>query len=179
VRWLRNKWFFLAGITSLGFALDIVTKHMAVAGLTPGQPVHLVGDVFGLVLVYNRGAVFGIDPAHWLPGFPVNLFFIIFSLIAVAVVGLYYRAIAGHDAVARWGLAFILPGALGNVLDRVIAPGRGVVDFCMMNLHFPPFDPWPIFNAADAYVTVGVGLILLSIVRDEWARYRQRAASGS
>lgn len=65
----------------------------------------------------------------------------------------------------HWGVALITPGALGNLFDRLVYPARGVVDFIMVDLGFPPFNPWPIFNIADIYITVGVAIILFEFIR--------------
>ncbi len=163
----RHPWVFLIVVTVVGFVLDIATKRWAVAGLEPREQVRLIGNVLSLVLVYNTGGVFGLDPRELMPWLPLNPFFYVFNVIAIGIVLFYYRMVRGKDMLAQWGLALILPGALGNAADRVLHPARGVVDFIMVDLGVWPADPWPIFNFADIYVTVGVGIIIASIIRDE------------
>jgi signal peptidase II len=70
----------------------------------------------------------------------------------------------------HWALAIILPGALGNLFDRIIHPGLGVVDFIKMDLKFWPFNPWPVFNLADLFVTIGVGLMIACFLLEERRR---------
>jgi signal peptidase II len=65
----------------------------------------------------------------------------------------------------RWGLTLILPGALGNLFDRIVHSQLGVVDFIKIGLSETTF--WPIFNMADVYVTIGVGLICCNFILEE------------
>ncbi len=176
--WTRkHKWFFFAIVAVIGFALDMLTKRWAVATLAAGEQVRLLGDVLSLVLVYNKGGIFGLDPRRLVPNLPVDLFFYAFSVIAIIIVTVYYRAMASRDTFARWGLALVMPGALGNLFDRVVHPQLGVVDFIMVNLHVPPADPWPVFNFADIYLTVGVLMILTGVMREEWLRSKNAKQS--
>jgi signal peptidase II len=151
-------------VTAVGLLADLWTKHSAARALADGHIVHCLGDVVQLVLVFNKVAVFGIDPARIMHGFSVGRVFPFFNLIAAAVLIIYYRFLKRTDLLLHWSLAFILPGALGNLSDRLLHPGRGVVDFIMVNLGFPPFNPWPIFNVADAWVTIGIALMIASFL---------------
>jgi len=171
---VKYKWAILALIAVVGCVVDIYTKHLAATSLSMGHTVPVVGQYLQFLLVYNKGAIFGIDPRHYVPGIPMNLLFYIFSAIAIVILVVYYRALPKHDAVSHWGVAAILPGALGNLYDRVVHPQLGVVDFIRLGVSERIY--WPIFNMADVYVTVGVGLILLSFLVDERRRVRAAAA---
>ena len=61
----------------------------------------------------------------------------------------------------KLGYAFILAGALGNILDRAI--NGFVIDF--IYIHYKDFY-WPAFNFADIYISIGVLIILLQIIND-------------
>lgn len=167
VRLFKNKWSFFGLVTITGLALDLFTKHLAVANLLQGVPVAVMGERLSWLLVYNKGALFGIKPQNYLPGFPVHWFFVIFSIIAVVVLIVYYRSMCSKDWWSRSALAILMAGALGNFMDRVLAPGRGVVDFICVNLGFAPFNPWPIFNIADIYISVGIGIMLITMLRED------------
>lgn len=169
----KHPWVFLALVAVVGTAIDVLTKSWAVHAIQPREQIHIIGNLLSFVLVHNRGAIFGIDPRALIPGFPVNVFFTVFNLIAVSLIVFYYNAVKGRDQIAQWGLAIVVPGAFGNLSDRLLRPAQGVVDFIMVDLGFPPADPWPVFNFADIYVSVGVGLILLSMLRDEMRRRGQ------
>ena len=95
----------------------------------------------------------------------------------VAAIGLFYYLYKSkeRDLPLRLGLAFILAGALGNLIDRAFygvifdyAPllyGRVVdfiqVEFWDFTLFGNTYETWPIFNIADSSVTIGVAIILL------------------
>ncbi|MBD3393667.1 MAG: signal peptidase II [Chitinivibrionales bacterium] len=165
-----RKWILFVLVTVAGLFLDWLTKWLVVETCVPGVPVSLVGSFLEVLLVFNRGGLFGIDPRGWLPGFPVNWFFYVFSAAAVVLLVVYYRNLRRSRWPMYLGISLIMPGALGNLLDRVLHPDRGVVDFVKCDLGFWPFNPWPIWNLADAYITVGVVLILSELVREELSR---------
>ncbi|MBN1127580.1 MAG: signal peptidase II [Chitinispirillaceae bacterium] len=167
---IKHRWWMLFGVTAAGFALDQWTKALAVRHLSGGTVKQLIGEHLELVLVYNRAAVFGLDPRKIISDFPIDLFFTVATIIAIVVMVLYYRHLKRTEIAMHWGLALVLPGALGNLFDRLLHPGRGVVDFIKADLNVRPFDPWPVFNLADAWVTMGVAVMIGAFVVDEMKR---------
>lgn len=172
-----RKWVFFWVVSAVGVTLDLFTKFLADTRLPLGRPVDIVGEKVQLLLVHNKAAVFGLDPRHLIPGFPLNLVFLIFSVLAVIILLVYYHRLPSGERLTRWGIALIMPGALGNMFDRVMHPQRGVVDFLKVGISEEVY--WPIFNFADIYVTVGVGLVLLVFVREEMSRGRHNEAASS
>jgi signal peptidase II len=170
---IKHRWILLAIVAAVGFIIDWWTKYLAARHLSSYTPLPVAGDWLELVLVYNKGAVFGLDPRHLVPGFPVNLFFTVFHVLAVIILALYYRYLKSSDRLMHWALAVILPGALGNLYDRIVHPAQGVVDFVKMDLRVWPFNPWPVFNMADAFVTIGVGLMIVCFIVED--RRRKKA----
>ncbi len=130
----------------LAFAVDLVTKLVAVAELTDHAPISLVPRVLDLQLIRNPGAAFGLAAGGT----------IIFTLVAGAVV-VFILATARRLRSRGWAvsLGLLLGGALGNLGDRLFrdpGPLRGhVVDWIHLT-------HWPIFNVADSCIVVG-GLI--------------------
>lgn len=159
-----KKWVLLSIISFGGVIIDWYTKYLASHQLQTGVPVPVIGKYLQLMLIYNTGGVFGINPKAWFPWFQVNLFFYIVSTFAILLLIIYYKGIDPKAVLTRWGIAVIMPGALGNLVDRILWPHRGVVDFLKMDLGFAPFNPWPIFNMADVYITIGIAVILLDMV---------------
>jgi signal peptidase II len=159
---LKNKWTLMVLVTAIGFTLDLVTKNLAATHLAAGRQVNIVGELLSFLLVFNKAAIFGLDPRHLVAWFPLNGFFSIFSVVAMILLVIYYASLKKPDWVLFWGLSLIMPGALGNFFDRTIYSSRGVVDF--IRLGISPEIYWPIFNCADMYITFGVGLILLSML---------------
>ncbi|GIU83309.1 MAG: lipoprotein signal peptidase [Acidimicrobiales bacterium] len=130
-------------------AVDQLTKQWALEELADG-PVHLFWTV-ELRLVRNSGAAFGIGRGLG----PV------LSLVAVAVLIMLSRSVRDVRGVtASVSLGMIFGGAAGNLLDRLLRGGEGllrgeVVDFVDLGW-------WPVFNVADASVVCGVALFLLA-----------------
>ncbi len=139
-------------VAALVVVLDLWTKAVAVDRLVLGQPVSIVGDNVRLTLVYNTGTVWGLFPGNRIP-------FIVFSVVAIGVIlWMFWRTpvAGGWHTVA---MALLLGGALGNLHDRVRA--GEVTDFIQVGVggHY-----WPVFNVADSAITVGVTLLLASLM---------------
>jgi signal peptidase II len=133
-------------------ALDQLTKWWAVTTLASG-PIDVFGSTVQFALARNSGSAFSL-----FQGFTPVL-----AVVAVIIIVVLIRML--RSASDRWtilGLALVLGGALGNLVDRLFrSPGflRGeVIDFISVGW-------WPTFNIADAALTVGVVLI---IVRSFW-----------
>jgi signal peptidase II len=167
---IKHRWWLLVIVAAVGFFIDWWTKYLAAKHLSSFETYRLAGDWLELVLVYNKGAVFGLDPRHLIPGFPVNMFFTVFHVLAVIILVAYYRYLKHYDRLMHWALAVILPGALGNLFDRIMHPAIGVVDFIKMDLRVWPFNPWPVYNMADAFVTIGVGLMIACFIIEDRRR---------
>lgn len=148
--------------------IDLPFLGIALRGMHYGESIPLIGDFLRLTYIENPGMAFGID----LGG---KLFFSLFSLVASAAI-LYYLYRARNEGTGfRIALAMILGGALGNLIDRIFYAvlfhqgalfyGRVVdfvdVDFFNINVLRYSMSRWPVFNVADASVTVGVILLLI------------------
>lgn len=122
---------------------DCGTKELAEQALVPGVPREAVGDLVRWTLSYNVGPALGLPAA---PG--VRLALGLLGLVAVAWV---VRSARGRPG--RWGVALALigAGALGNALQRLLAP-RGVVDFIDVGYGTHRFF---IFNVADVALFAG------------------------
>jgi signal peptidase II len=171
---VQHKWKIFIGITITGFFFDWLTKYFAVTDLKYGVQVPVIGSVLQWQLIYNQGALFGINPRALMPSFPVTNFFYVLSGLAMILILLYYRHSEARAILSQWGICLIMPGAVGNLFDRIIRPGLGVVDFIRVDLGFRPFHPWPIFNLADAYITVGLSLIILDLILQERSAARKK-----
>jgi signal peptidase II len=95
-------------------------------------------------------------------------------LVTLALV-VWLLRLQHRERLLAAGLALVIGGALGNLIDRVIY--GHVVDFIQVYLPFIPlrlFNPWPAFNVADSAITLGVILLLIETLRGE---QHERAAS--
>ena len=139
----RRRVGLLFVIAAAVFAADVITKIVAVAALTPGHEVKVIGSLLTLDLVRNSGAAFSFGPGMT----------IVFTLIAVGVIFFIVRTSRRLYSMA-WAvtIGLLLGGAAGNLADRLLrAPGvfRGeVVDWIQL-------PHWPVFNVADSCIVCG------------------------
>lgn len=145
---------------------DQVSKYLIKADFAgnPYKVVPVIKNFFTLRFVKNQGAVWGIfsDPSHTLmPKIITGL-----SILALTVVFYFFLKIA---ADCRWellALSFIMGGALGNIIDRIMQ-GYVVdfIDILIINYH------WPTFNIADSFISIGVILLIISIWRGKCTQF--------
>ena len=145
------RWLVLAAIVVL---LDQATKALVLSAFRPGEALP-VTPFFSLVLAFNTGAAFSFLAGaggwqRWL--------FAGIAAIAAIVIGALLRR--GGDRIYCLGLALILGGALGNLVDR-LALGK-VVDFLLF--HYAGWH-YPAFNLADSAITVGAALLIIDSFR--------------
>jgi signal peptidase II len=139
------------------------------------RSITLCKDSLSIVLAYNRGGAWGLLAGA--PDVVRRPFFLGVSLVAIAFIVSLYRKIQSGQWALRWGLPFVLGGALGNLSDRITRVG--VVDFIdyrakwveLMNRLIARIvkdwivtDHWPTFNVADIAICVGVGLMALDVL---------------
>lgn len=134
------------------FGVDQGIKAIVEGSLRVGEGVTLVPGFLSLTHIKNDGGAFGILGGS-------QLVLLAGSAVAVGVV-LWMLLSGPGSRAATYGCGLILGGAAGNLLDRLTA--GEVTDY----VHF---SFWYIFNAADAAITVGVGLLLISAFRPERA----------
>jgi signal peptidase II len=130
---------------------DQLTKFLIAQWLSYGQSSPVTG-FFDLVLVYNPGAAFSFLADH--SGWQRWFFIVLTSTVSVWLVVLIRRHAA--EKVLPLGLALILGGAIGNLIDRVVL--GAVVDFLYFHVGSHGF---PAFNVADSAITLGVVLMLI------------------
>ena len=107
-----------------------------------------------LAHIHNFGISFGLFSGL----FPSWFFILIGCMIIIFLFSLLLKS---KNILEKLGYTFILAGALGNILDRVI--NGFVIDF--IYIHYKDFY-WPAFNFADIYISIGVLIILLQIIND-------------
>jgi signal peptidase II len=144
-------------IAAVLVVVDQATKAIVRARFDLHESVTIIPGFLDLTRVHNTGAAFGLLNAADFPFKSVVL--VLVAAAALAGVAFYAAMLPVEQWLARIGLAFILGGAAGNLIDRITA--GYVVDFVDVywrNWHF-----WA-FNVADAAITVGVGLMILDLL---------------
>jgi signal peptidase II len=130
--------------------LDQLTKWWILDAVMRPPRVIEVSPFFNVVLVWNRGASFGLfgDGGAWAP-------WALVALAAAIAAGLGVWLWRTKSRFAALALGLVIGGALGNVVDRLRF--GAVVDF--LDFHLGS-QHWPAFNVADSAITVGVVMLL-------------------
>ena len=142
------RWFALAAAIVVA---DQLTKWAVLANFAYGERLPVTG-FFNLVLAFNKGAAFSMfaQGAGW-----QRPILIAFALAASGIVGYLIVRNPGKRLFCL-GLALILGGALGNLIDRVrFGYVVDFLDFHALGWH------WPAFNVADSGITVGAVILIL------------------
>jgi len=154
LRWL---WVSLVVIVS-----DQMTKLWAESYLAGRRPVSLAPHL-DFRLAYNQGAAFSFlsEAGGW-----QRWFFSVIAVVVSVVLALWLRRLGPDERLTAFGVALVIGGALGNLIDRV-AYGH-VIDF--IDVYYDQTLHWPAFNVADSAITVGVALLLLDSFRQSRSR---------
>ena len=161
------KWYALALAVLIS---DQATKLWADSQLSYASPENIFPG-FNLTLVYNPGAAFSFlgDAGGWQRWLFTGL------AVAVSIYIIYWiRQLKPNEHTQGLGLGLILGGAIGNLIDRVLY--GHVIDF--FDAYYPsqeclPFFysmggqtcHWPVFNIADMGISIGAGLLIISVLR--------------
>jgi signal peptidase II len=148
-------------LSLLVIVADRIVKLWMIHHFAPLERVHVL-KVLDIILTYNTGAAFSFlaDASGW-----QRWLFVVLALgVSAALIVWMRRLDARVHGLLACGLALIVGGALGNMIDR-IASGR-VVDF--IHVHWGAHY-FPAFNIADSAITIGAALLLL----DAWHESRR------
>lgn len=157
-----RAYVFLAAIAGIVLALDQWSKYLVRTQLALGEtwnPLTFLEPIARIVHWNNTGAAFGLLPSAG------TIFTIVAIGVTVAILYYFPRVPEAHVAV-RIALALQLGGAVGNLVDRILI--GTVTDFVSIGT-------FPVFNVADASISVGTALLLAAMWIDE-RRRKQEAA---
>lgn len=139
--------------------LDQITKVLVRNALALHDSIDVIPNLLSLTRVHNTGAAFGM-----LNGVDFAFKTVVMSLVAMAAlagVGWYALSVPLSDVLARAGIAGVVGGAIGNLIDR--ASQGYVLDF--VDAYWNGWHFWA-FNVADAAITVGVVLMIADVIAD-------------
>lgn len=144
------------GLLAVGVVLaDQFSKGLAYSTLSGRPPIEVL-PFLQWALVFNRGAAFGFlgDAGGW----QHYVFTTVAVTVSLVLVGWLWRA-HKDNALLSVGLALLLGGALGNLLDRL--SHQYVVDFIVVH-----YGNWyfPAFNLADSAITIGAAALMFDAV---------------
>ena len=147
-----KKYVLFSVIILLGIGIDQLTKLLAVKLLEPVTTVPIIKNVIHLTYVENRGAAFGmLANSRWV--------FMIISTVAILAMTVYLFSGMSQNLLYEISLSVIISGGIGNMIDRtVLGYVIDMIDFRLIN--------FAVFNAADSFVCVGAGLLILALILD-------------
>jgi len=152
-----NRYTLVSLVALTVIVLDRISKAIVVHVINLHESIPVIDGFFNLVHIRNRGIAFGIlnSPDHSL-GFFIQVPAVI---AAILFIGWWLYKLQEENTKVFIGLALILGGAIGNLIDRVWY--GEVIDF--LDFHIGSYI-WPSFNLADSAITVGalyLGIVFL------------------
>ena len=135
------------------FILDILTKKFVFNTIDLNNFVTLT-FFLDLAHIHNFGISFGLFSGTISP-------WILIFIALIVTVFIFYMMILAKNSIEKWGLIFIITGAISNIFDRLM--NGYVIDF--IYFHFRDFY-WPAFNFADIYISIGICIILFQFLKD-------------
>lgn len=145
----RNMIFKLLSVSSFVVIADRLTKYILLRNFSEGESFRVVPGLFHITLVLNSGAAFGLFKGR-------SIFFTALTTLVIVFICFYTWHGRCKDLLTLTALSLILGGAAGNLIDRV-AFGY-VIDFL-------DFRIWPVFNIADASITIGAFILAVRMIR--------------
>lgn len=149
----------LFAISIAALVADQLSKYAVEKFTAPGSERVLIPGVLNLLHTSNPGVAFGLFAGSanpWKPGL-----LIAFSVAVIAMLIWLLVTDRAGGSLGRYGIALILGGAAGNVLDRWSRHSvTDFIDFYLGHYH------WYTFNIADSAIVVGAALVVLALFRE-------------
>lgn len=164
---IRRKGALLSlSVVILTVVIDFVTKQLVMNNMQLYDSIPLIKNVLHITYITNDGAAFGsMSDARWL----------FMTVSVIMIIGLSTLLLIWDDRNPLFyiSVSMIVGGGIGNMIDRIFYKEVvDFIDFCA----FPKLWKW-IFNGADSFVCVGVGLLLLYYIRMEIAEKKKKMSS--
>ena len=143
--------FSIAGFIVL---LDQFTKYLVRSNIPFGhvfKPELWISDYIRIVHWSNTGAAFGLFQ-------DLSIVFTVLAFVVITVIIYYFPRVPADEKLIRLAMALQMGGALGNLIDRLL---RGRVTDFMSVMNFP------VFNVADASISIGVALLFFALWQNE------------
>jgi len=154
---LSAKWKLVLSWLVPIIVLDQLTKIIVDRTMPLHHSIPIVDGFFSFTYVRNTGAAFGIFAgSHEVFRLP---FLIGVSILAIGFILVMLKRLRDDATGLVTALTFILAGAIGNLIDRVLH--GEVIDF--LDVYYSNYH-WPAFNLADSFITVGVTITLFYLV---------------
>ena len=143
-------------LTILVILVDFFSKYMVSKLMTVNETINLIDNFFRITYVKNTGAAFSIFSNN-------TILVIIISVVIIGFLLFYIYKNKGNNKLENVIYAFILGGAISNLIDRLVY--GYVIDF--LDFEILSYNA-PIFNLADTFIVIGVILFLINTLRSRY-----------
>ncbi len=141
-------------IASIVIMVDLILKFIVSAKLVENDIIKVIPNFFSIYYLKNTGAAFSILQDS-------TVFLVILSALILLVLNNYIDKEKDLNRISEISLGMVIGGIFGNMIDRII--NHSVTDFISFRIFNYNF---PVFNIADIGITVGVFLLLISVLKD-------------
>ena len=143
-------------LTILVILVDFFSKYIVSKLMTVNETINLIDNFFRITYVKNTGAAFSIFSNN-------TILVIIISIVVIGFLLFYIYKNKGNNKLENVSYAFILGGAISNLIDRLVY--GYVIDF--LDFEILSYNA-PIFNLADTFIVIGVILFLINTLRSRY-----------
>lgn len=134
--------------------IDQASKFYIDSTFKLNEHLSIIPNFFRITYTRNEGAAWSILEGKM-------VFFYIVSVLAIILLGYFYKHTKKQEYMSRLGIVFMLSGTIGNFIDRLqFQYVRDFLDFQIFGYDFP------IFNVADMALCIGVFLVILDVVKE-------------
>lgn len=169
---VSRKYLILVAMVGTLVSFDQLTKLLVMESFRLGESRPVIEGFLHLTRVHNYGAAFGIL-ANLSPALRDPLLFLLPAAV-LAIILYTFTRLRENQLLNIYSLSLITGGAIGNFVDRLRL--GWVVDF--LDFHWQQKAHFPAFNLADSAITLGVGLLFVSILLEKDPRAEDPAVSG-
>lgn len=156
---MKRKHIFVIIIILL---IDQLSKMFIDSTMHVYEQIKIIPNFFNLTYLHNTGAAWSMLEGKM-------VFFYLISVVALVAMFLFYRNSDEKDGLTKLALAMMIAGTLGNFIDRLcLQHVRDFLDFIIFGYDFP------VFNVADMALCIGVGLILIDAVKEQYGMVRKK-----
>lgn len=150
MNWTILRWYILSAFVVLA---DQLTKNIVTENFLYGENLNVFSGV-NLILIHNAGAAFSFlsDAGGW-----QRWLFLLISLIVSIILAAWLYRLKKTQFFMSLSLSLILGGAIGNLIDRIFL--GYIIDF--IDIFYKSYH-WPVFNIADASITLGVAIFIIN-----------------
>ena len=150
MNWTIWRWYILSAFVVLS---DQLTKNIVTENFLYGENLNVFSGV-NLILIHNAGAAFSFlsDAGGW-----QRWLFLLVSLIVSIILAAWLYRLKKTQFFMSLSLSLILGGAIGNLIDRIFL--GYIIDF--IDIFYKSYH-WPVFNIADASITLGVAIFIIN-----------------